>query len=111
MAKCATCGKSLNATIPGLLALHAHCSICGAPICYECDAGRNADLPPVCKSCLDDINQINCSASPYQPSLFDDDECNNTPDDEMSPDSILDMVDRMHAMYTQVMDKLTQMRK
>ena len=98
MAKCATCGRSLNATIPGLLTSHAHCSVCGAPICYECDEGRNADLPPVCKSCLDDINKVNCDTSPYQPSLFDDDECNNAPDDEMLPDTILDRTDRMSSI-------------
>ncbi len=106
MAKCATCGKSLNATIPGLLARHAHCSICGAPICYECDEGRNADLPPVCKSCLDDINQVNCSIAPYQPSLFDDDE-HTTPDDEMLPDTILGRMDQMYTTYKQLMNKLT----
>ena len=97
MAKCATCGKSLNATIPGLLTCHAHCSVCGAPICYECDEGRNADLPPVCKSCLDSISKINCDVSPYQPSLFDDDEY-TTPDDEMLPDTILDMMDQMSSI-------------
>lgn len=98
MAKCATCGRSLNATIPGLLTSHAHCSICGAPICYECDEGRNADLPPICKSCLDSISKINCDVSPYQPSLFDDDECDNIPDDEMLPDTILDRMDRMSSI-------------
>lgn len=97
MAKCATCGRSLNATIPGLLSSHAHCSVCGAPICYECDEGRNADLPPICKSCLDAISKINCDVSPYQPSLFDDDE-HTTPDNEMLPDTILDRMDRMSSI-------------
>lgn len=97
MAKCATCGRSLNATIPGLLSSHAHCSVCGAPICYECDEGRNSDLPPICKSCLDAICKINCDVSPYQPSLFDDDEPTAL-DDEMLPDTILDRMDRMSSI-------------
>lgn len=88
MAKCATCGKSLNATIPGLLARHAHCSVCWAPICFECDEGRDKDLPPVCKSCLADINKLECNTPAQQELSL---EFNDTPD----PGTILDHMDKM----------------
>ena len=55
MATCASCGKKLPPPFPGLVLPHATCTVCGRPICYECDAGMSKDLPPICKNCLPEV--------------------------------------------------------
>jgi len=55
MTKCASCGRNLPPPIRGLVTPFATCSVCGQPICFECDAGMSKDLPPICAKCMPDV--------------------------------------------------------